>query len=470
MGKGLRAVSGQANVVNSIVGVGIGSRESAKGGDDQVDTTGEGETLVIRGTQGVFYDSSGTLSRHTSIDYSAHHAGPEDLAYSEPFIIQVLPPDPVSSAASSQSKPSSSRIEIRLKQTLTVQQRIVAENHKNTRDDESIATVATSKETSHHHRGVSIKLLSITCLSNPHQSHRPSPTSVYYLTSPNDKSAQQAEGSTLWRLVGRPWTDILDDFLAQGRFNDGQSLLTSLKYGPLAQDSTSMLERYGRQFTTLQALSDFSTGHYERAINQFIQLDITPAKVVALYPQETISAGLGIPTERWVEVFGGPEGGRLEPLDPEAEELRPGTKKSQETAGTGTFSVLKGIAHLGGGGGDAASIKSGKGSGGGGGGGETASIRDRDYDAASTADTSGSSKSVTGDAKGQLVYHFLLLALSRMDTNAKGSPILSSLSSGSRIPCPLSVRPSTEASRRLEPNFESYPHITPSPALVPTSL
>ncbi len=49
-------------------------------------------------------------------------------------------------------------------------------------------------------------------------------------------------------------------------------------------------------------------------MDAFVSLDVTPARVIALYPEETISGRLHVGLDQWVEVFGGPKGGRLVPV------------------------------------------------------------------------------------------------------------------------------------------------------------
>ena len=56
----------------------------------------------------------------------------------------------------------------------------------------------------------------------------------------------------------------------------------------------------------LNAVSEFKKGNFDGAMNAFIELNINPAKVVALYP-EVISGRLQVPQERWIPLFGGPE-------------------------------------------------------------------------------------------------------------------------------------------------------------------
>ena len=48
----------------------------------------------------------------------------------------------------------------------------------------------------------------------------------------------------------------------------------------------------------------FAQGEYDTAINVFINLDINPAKVVALYPEE-IAGRLSVPQSGWIELHGG---------------------------------------------------------------------------------------------------------------------------------------------------------------------
>lgn len=69
---------------------------------------------------------------------------------------------------------------------------------------------------------------------------------------------------------------------------------------------------------------------------------MTPAKVVALFPPDQISGRLHVPQEEWVEVFGGPKGGRLVPLVDESEAI---IKDKQD--GTERRGVLGHMTHLG---------------------------------------------------------------------------------------------------------------------------
>lgn len=90
----------------------------------------------------------------------------------------------------------------------------------------------------------------------------------------------------------------------------------------------------------MSALSLFSTEQWTSAFNEFIKLDITPAKIVALFPADQISGRLHVPQDEWVPLFGGPVGGRLVPAPLEDEETHGRDKKD----GKG---VLSHMTHLG---------------------------------------------------------------------------------------------------------------------------
>jgi hypothetical protein len=100
---------------------------------------------------------------------------------------------------------------------------------------------------------------------------------------------------------------------------------------------------------------------------EFIQLDITPAKVISLYPADTVSGPLHVPQDGWIQAFGGPAEGKLSPGQRTADE-----SKKEKTQGP--VGILKGIAHLGGTKKDTSSTKSK----------DTASTKGKDVDSAST--------------------------------------------------------------------------------------
>ena len=64
----------------------------------------------------------------------------------------------------------------------------------------------------------------------------------------------------------------------------------------------------------LHAVSQFRSAKFKPAIDAFLELNINPAKVVALYP-ENVSGRLGEPEEEWIHLFGGPAPPKVEKSD-----------------------------------------------------------------------------------------------------------------------------------------------------------
>lgn len=55
----------------------------------------------------------------------------------------------------------------------------------------------------------------------------------------------------------------------------------------------------------LNAVSQFRASKFKEALDTFLELDINPAKVIALYP-EAVSRRLSVPQKEWVSLYGGP--------------------------------------------------------------------------------------------------------------------------------------------------------------------
>ena len=75
----------------------------------------------------------------------------------------------------------------------------------------------------------------------------------------------------------------------------------------------------------------FRSKKFDDAINIFIELDINPAKVVALYPQE-IAGRLSVPQKGWIPLFGGPP--------PPAESTGSSKETSRERPATDLLDML----------------------------------------------------------------------------------------------------------------------------------
>ncbi|KAJ9113908.1 hypothetical protein QFC19_000102 [Naganishia cerealis] len=351
------AVTGAFSGLGGYVGKGFGVLRSGSGSsssrivacavapiaEEQSDADAilNGEVLTIRDGTGVFVRQDGALARETGIAWST---SPEDIAFTDPYILSVLPPSSTPSANANSASPVSSSIQVRLLQTLNVQQVIKLPAHPSANSPAAGTTAAFA--------GSSIRYLSTSQKSNRDKtgsaatatSMAGGPVAAVYVSIPNDKLQLQTDGTTIWAIQKESWRDQLDEMIQLGRFTDGLGLVRSLKRlpGSVAKDD---LDEYEKRLKTLSALSLFSTQAWEPAFNEFMALDVTPAKVVALFPADQISGRLHVPQDEWVEAFGGPKGGRLVPAPIGGDNIDSVSRDKQDRMERG--GVLGHITHLG---------------------------------------------------------------------------------------------------------------------------
>lgn len=155
-------------------------------------------------------------------------------AFSNPYILSVLPPaSHSSSAAQSHSAPStSSTIEIRLSSSLNIQQ-IVRTPTQAPSSSPAAATNAAQSE-------ATLRLLSTVVRPNSQKLSadtglaRGEPVAAVYVSTPNDKLLLSTDGSAVWALRQETWRDQLDEMIKFGRFDDGLGLVRSLRRIPSA--------------------------------------------------------------------------------------------------------------------------------------------------------------------------------------------------------------------------------------------
>lgn len=97
----------------------------------------------------------------------------------------------------------------------------------------------------------------------------------------------------------------------------------------------------------LDAVSQFKAAKYDDALSKFMDLEINPAKVVALYP-DSIAGRLSVTREEWIPLFGGPKPNVVEPsavVDSPEEAGEPASKDADEAALSGGEGRL-GLAEL----------------------------------------------------------------------------------------------------------------------------
>lgn len=142
---------------------------------------------------------------------------------------------------------------------------------------------------------------------------------VFAVSTPTERNAAASEGSSIWMLQMRSWGDQIDELVDKEKYADALALLETLDTATLVdkvikselvpllciQSDTSLSKEARRaKIRGLNAVARFRQGDYNSAIDAFIELDISPAKVVALFPK-SVSGRLHVPPEGWIPLFGG---------------------------------------------------------------------------------------------------------------------------------------------------------------------
>ncbi|KAK2460159.1 hypothetical protein APHAL10511_007838 [Amanita phalloides] len=257
------------------------------------------EALVVRDNLGTFVGKDGKLSRPANVEWPA---APEEAAFVKPYIFSVLPagtiPVPLTGSSSgsvnaAQSYNSSTVIQIRSSLSLLPVQTLPFPFVNSS--DSSISLSATLPAA----QNAAVRLLTPSNHSNPR---------LFMVTTPVDRTLAANEGSTIWQIDMRTWTEQLDELVMSGQYSDALALLDVIDENTLPDK-----DKRRKQTRILNAASQFKASNYDAAIDTFTELDLNPAKVVALYP-ESVSGRLAVPAIRWIPLFGGPEPVALPPV------------------------------------------------------------------------------------------------------------------------------------------------------------
>lgn len=141
---------------------------------------------------------------------------------------------------------------------------------------------------------------------------------IYAVTVASERTIAANEGSTIWMIRMRSWSEQIDELVSDGLYKDALALVDTVDQVSLpdkacffissvCRDADCLLQE-ARQahIRALHSVDLFRGAEHDKAMNEFIELDINPARVIALFPRE-ISGRLFCPKERWIPLFGGPE-------------------------------------------------------------------------------------------------------------------------------------------------------------------
>lgn len=170
---------------------------------------------------GLFIGMDGKTARPSSIDWPAspedvgayyallqvHYTTDSSIAFVKPYIVSILPAGsvPTSSAPSLPNQTSyisTAVLEIRSAISLTVSQTLPAPF-----GSESVSPAH------------SARLLT------------PSPTfksPLFLVTTPTDRTAAAAEGSTIWQFTMKSWEEQVDELVREGAYSDALTLLANI--------------------------------------------------------------------------------------------------------------------------------------------------------------------------------------------------------------------------------------------------
>ncbi|KAJ3506301.1 hypothetical protein NMY22_g17296 [Coprinellus aureogranulatus] len=252
--------------------------------------TGNSEVLITKDTQGFFIGPDAKTARPATIEWPAP---PEDVTVLKPYIVSVLPagtvaatPEdtaPVTAGAAPSLYPTST-LQIRSSISLSVSQTVPFPFNAQQAPTVPVGTAVPPIP------NATLRLLTPSS-TKPH---------LFLLSTPTEKAAAAAEGSSIWQFTMKPWAEQIDELVLHGKYADALDLLNSLEDSMLP-DRTQRRTR----IRALHAMSQFKAGKFDEAIDTFIDLDFNPAKVVALYP-EAVSGRLAVPKDKWIELYGGP--------------------------------------------------------------------------------------------------------------------------------------------------------------------
>ncbi|KAN0065789.1 Vacuolar morphogenesis protein 6 [Thecaphora frezii] len=238
-----------------------------------------GEVLVTRDSGGIFFGPDGKPARRDGIEWPAI---PDEVAFAKPYIFAVLPGGSIPSLKQS-SAPNANFpvLQIRSASTLIAVQTLSFPPLQSSAGRSSAASWTSPPW---------VKLLTTSASSKP---------PVYLVVTPSDRGAQEREGSTVWRLDMHGWGRQIDELVQKGEFEEALALLDSV-------DEVILEDKMKRRALVqgLYGVFLFSQNKFDEAIEIFTELDMNPAKVLALYPPN-VAGDLSRSREDWLPIFGG---------------------------------------------------------------------------------------------------------------------------------------------------------------------
>lgn len=244
------------------------------------------EALIVKDNQGFIIGTDGRQTKPTTIDWPSP---PDEVAFVNPYIFSILPPGTVPVPENGGTSLSSGGAPVAPQSALTPSPVVQVISSLTAQSVQTLPFPPTSSASS-----------AATCTIRLLTSSPAAKAPLFLVATPSDRTVATSEGSSIWQIRMRSWGDQIDELVQHCLYSDALSLLDTL-------DKTLLPDKDQRRthIRALHAVSQFRLGKFDDAINSFIELDLNPAKVVALYP-ERIAGRLSVPPDDWISLFGGP--------------------------------------------------------------------------------------------------------------------------------------------------------------------
>ncbi|KAJ6608678.1 hypothetical protein B0H10DRAFT_516741 [Mycena sp. CBHHK59/15] len=285
-GAGMAALTGLGAGLTGYMTLGLGAKPRPG-----LLRIGDTEALILKDNEGIFISSGTTPSRPASIEWPAP---PEEIAFVKPYVFSVLPPGSVPShSTKTLAEPSASGSQIPVTPTTVVQIRSSISLLPSQTLSFPFSQTASSSSTVSHSSTTNATVRLLT----PSASAK---SPLFLVTTPTDRTAAAAEGSTIWQFRMKSWDAQIDELVVAGKYPDALALLDTIDVSAIPDK-----EQRTTRIRALNAISQFRASQFDLAIDTLIALDINPAKVVALYP-EAVAGRLSVPQDSWIPLYGGP--------------------------------------------------------------------------------------------------------------------------------------------------------------------
>jgi tetratricopeptide (TPR) repeat protein len=244
------------------------------------------EALIVKDNQGFIIGTDGKQTKPVTIDWPGP---PDEVAFVNPYIFSILPPGTVPVPENGGASLPSGSVPAASQPSLIPSPVVQVISSLTTQPVQTLPFPPTSSASS-----------PATCTIRLLTSSPAAKAPIFLVATPSDRTVAISEGSSIWHIRMRSWGDQIDELVQRCLYSDALSLLDTL-------DKTLLPDKDQRrtQIRALHAVSQFRLGKFDDAINSFIELDLNPAKVVALYP-ERIAGRLSVPPDDWIPLFGGP--------------------------------------------------------------------------------------------------------------------------------------------------------------------